>query len=364
MIIAAFRCLTVVGILVGLTACTKPEPEEEMASRLDAFISEAVSESGFQGSISVVRSGDVLFSGSFGMASLEHQVPNTLHTRFRIGSVTKQMAATTLLILQDQGRLKVEDRVATYIPDLPPTWSGITIHQLLTHSSGLPDLTDLPEWKEKVSTPSTIGEEARWYWEEPLLFPPGQEFRYSNAGYVLVGSIIERVSGMSLEEFLQRSVFDPLGLSETGLDRRDRIIPNMAQGYFLDGGEKVPAPAFNSAVGGSAYSTVGDLVRWGHALSTGELLSEDSHEDLTTPETKPDSTGAVPSYAYGLFVRDLQGAKTLSHGGWIPGFNAFVLVAPGVELCVVALSNVTRTAFSPPAISARIANAVASFVLE
>jgi CubicO group peptidase (beta-lactamase class C family) len=106
------------------------------------------------------------------------------------------------------------------------------------------------------------------------------------------------------------------------------------------------------------------MIRWGRALSTGALLSESAYENLTTPELVPDSTGAVNPYAYGLFVRELHGTMTLSHGGWIPGYNAFVLVAPENELCVVALSNVTRTAFSPPAISARLANEVVSIVLE
>ncbi|MBT8395931.1 MAG: beta-lactamase family protein [Gemmatimonadetes bacterium] len=364
MTIKILRTVPLLVIALGPTGCTRPKPDGELASRIDAYLSEAVPESGFQGSISVALSGSVLFSASYGMANLEHQVPNTLRTRFRIGSVTKQMTATGLLILQDQGRLDVEDRVLEYLPDLPPTWAGITIHQMLTHTSGLPDLTDLPNWKERVSSPSTLGEEAFWYWEEPLLFQPGQEFRYSNAGYELAGLIIERVSGAPYEAFLQETVFEPLGLLETGFDRRDRIIPNMAQGYFIEESEKRPAPEFHEASGGSTYSTVGDMIRWGHALSTGELLSQAALEGLTTPEVRTDSTGTITAYASGLFVREINGTRTLSHGGWVPGYNAFVLVAPEKEICVVALSNVTYTAFSPPAISARIANEVASIVLE
>jgi CubicO group peptidase (beta-lactamase class C family) len=354
----------VVVFVFGLMGCARPEPEGELVSRIDDYLSGAIPESGFQGSISVALSGNVLFSASYGMANLEHQVPNTLRTRFRIGSVTKQMTATAILVLQDQGRLEVEDRVLEYLPDLPPTWAEITIHQMLTHTSGLPDLTDLPNWKERVSSPSTLGEEASWYWEEPLLFPPGQEFRYSNAGYELAGLIIERVSGVSYEAFLQETVLEPLGLSETGFDRRDRIIPNMAQGYFIEESRKRPAPEFYEASGGSTYSTVGDMIGWARALATGELLSPGAHEDLTTPEDKPDSTGAITPYAYGLFVREINETRTLSHGGWVPGYNAFVLVAPEEDICVVALSNVTYTAFSPPAISARIASEVAAIVLE
>ena len=349
--------------IVALTSCSDQARSNDLSAVLDNHLTQVVAEGGFQGSLAVVLSGTVIASRSFGLANLEHEVPNSSFTKYRIGSVTKHMVATAILMLQDRGQLEVTDLVADYIPDLPHAWSEIRIHHLLNHTAGLANLTDLPGWRARVSSPSSLRQEAEWYWETSLLFEPGQKFRYSNAGYVLACLIVEQVSGLAYEVFLRTEVFDRTRLTETGFSKRDHDVPNMASGYFLDDEQLTLAPSFFGAVGGNTYSTVGDMIKWGNALRDGGLLSETSYVSLTTPEERADSAGNPNTYAYGLFVRDMAGTKVLSHGGWVPGFNAFLLVAPEKELCVVVMSNVTHTVLSPPAISARIASELASLVL-
>ena len=216
----------------------------------------------------------------YGMANLEHDVPNTPQTKFRLGSITKQFTAMAILILQERGKLKVEDKVKKYLPDAPKAWDEITIHHLLTHTSGIPNYTAYPEFLKTLPVRVTLKELIAKFKDKPLDFKPGEKFRYSNSGYVVLGQIIEKVSGKNYASFLKEAIFDPLGDERHGLRQRHApILKHRASGYtrrlgivltncdYLD--MSIPHAA------GALYSTVEDLLKWDQALYSGEARAQE-----------------------------------------------------------------------------------------
>ena len=185
-------------------------------ARMDAAAKAQAAGDSFMGSVLVARDGAVVFEKSYGFANVEWRIPNTPDTKFRIGSLTKQFTAAAILLLEDRGKLKVEDTIAPLIPSAPESWKNITIHQLLNHTSGIPDFTSLPEhrvWQRSPETPEQIG---RHFRDLPLEFESGEKFKDSNSGYILLAFIIERVLGQSYEAFLRDSIFAPLAMKDSG----------------------------------------------------------------------------------------------------------------------------------------------------
>ena len=177
----------------------KPSPPgpHELASRIEEYMAARVNRDHFSGSILIARDGKVLFSRGYGMANLELDVPNTPQTKFRLGSITKQFTAMAILILQERGKLNVQDKVKKYLPDAPKAWDEITIHHLLTHTSGIPNYTALPDFLKTLPDRVTLKELIARFKDKPLDFKPGEKFRYSNSGYVVLGQIIETASGQN-----------------------------------------------------------------------------------------------------------------------------------------------------------------------
>lgn len=203
--------------LVASTALpvTTPQPSE-VVSRTDAFLNQMLKAGLFSGSVLIARNGEILVSKGYGMANRQQQIPNTPQTKFRIGSVTKQFTAMAILMLQARGKLNVQDHICVYLTDCPPAWQPITIHQLLTHTSGIPDyryFPDFPTFKELPASPAQTMARLK---DKPLDFQPGAKWSYSTSGYIILGAIIEQVSGESYEAFLQQTIFVPLKLLDTG----------------------------------------------------------------------------------------------------------------------------------------------------
>jgi CubicO group peptidase (beta-lactamase class C family) len=284
----------------------------------------------------LVAKGDaVLLNQAWGEANVEWAVANTPETRFRIGSISKQFAAAALLLLEERGELKTSDLVKGFVPDAPAAWAPLTLHHLLTHTSGIPNVTSLPEfpthWKW---VPTTIDEMVSRFRERPLVFAPGSKFAYSNSNYLLLGYIIERVSGMSYAKFLRERILEPLGLRDTGLDSNRTILPRRASGYVNVAGELENAAYSEMTVphaAGAMYSTTHDLHRWMRSLFSGKLLSPSSLAKLLTPEKG--------NYAYGLRVATEDGRNVVEHGGSIAGFSAQLSYYPDDQLTVVVLAN-------------------------
>jgi CubicO group peptidase (beta-lactamase class C family) len=289
----------------------------------------------FSGSVLVTRDGMPLFSKGCGLANAEHQVPNTPQTKFRLGSITKQFTAMAILVLQERGKLAVEDPIGMYLDDAPTTWEAVTIHHLLTHTSGVPSYTSDPEYVKKMAQPETVKSMIARFKDKPLEFKPGEKFQYSNSGYFLLGAIIEKVSGQSYEAFLKEAIFDPLDMRDTGYDHPATVLAHRASGYTRKGDVLRNAEYLDMAqpyAAGSLYSTTLDLARWDRALSDGALISKESMIRMFTPEKN--------DYAYGWSVTTRSGRKEIAHGGGINGFATDIVRYPDQKVCVVVLCNV------------------------
>lgn len=293
----------------------------------------------FMGTVLVAKDGAVGFEKSLGFANVEWQVPNTPATKFRIGSVTKQFTAVAILLLEERGLLAIGDPVSKYLPDAPNAWANVTVFHLLTHTSGIPSITSFPDFGNwKLSAPS-VAESVAHFRDRPLEFVPGEGFAYSNSGYLLLGHLIERVSGQTYEAFVKDNLLVPLGMVETGYDWNSTIFPQRASGYQRKASGLVNAPYINMLVphaAGALYSTTGDMLRWTQGLFSGKLLSHASLERMTTPHKG--------GYGFGVFVRTINGRKIIEHGGSIDGFSAYLSYSPEEKLTAVVLSNINGPA--------------------
>ncbi len=308
---------------------------EDLTSKFERYMDAAVKVDGFSGSVLVSRGGETLFSHGYGLASIELQVPNTPRTKFRIGSITKQFTAMAIMILAEQGKLKLDDPIGKFIEDAPTAWEKVTIHHLLTHTSGIFSYTSDPKYLEIQARPETVRSLIARFRDRPLDFPPGEKFSYSNSGYVLLGAVIEKVSGMSYEAFLNRAIFGPLGLKDTGYDHSETILRHRASGYERDGDGLKNADYLHMSQpfsAGALYSTVEDLARWDRALTDGKLISKESYARMYTPEKD--------HYAYGWMVGTLSARKEIEHGGSINGFKSQIVRYPDQKVCIAVLCNV------------------------
>ena len=286
-------------------------------------------------------------------------------TRFRVGSITKQFTAAAILKLQEQGRLKVQDHLAKYIPDFP-RGEQVTLHHLLTHTSGIHSYTEKPDIADKITKPITAEALVDAIKHDPYDFDPGQKWLYDNSGYFLLGYLVGKISGRPYEEFLRQEFFAPLGMTNTGVYHSDRPPDHEALGYrFANGKFSRVADWDMSWIGGAGalYSTVEDLARWNESLFKGRALQRSSLKAAFTPvkteETKDDSL--TEGYGYGWEVTTMRGVREICHGGSVPGFASFLLRLPDLKFTVAVLVNAEPP---PPGIDpGNLARQVAEFYL-
>lgn len=342
--------LASIGLLLGTTAfscaplqktsTSAPVPQDAI-SCIDAHLRSLAEEGAFSGSALIAEGGEVLLSAGYGMADVENEVPNTPSTRFHIGSVTKQFTAVAVLILQAQGRLDPEQHVCIHLPSCPPDWKEITIHHLLTHTSGLPDSWEFYAEKNTPDIHYEPEEIIGWFEDAPLDFDPGTTFSYSNTGYQLLGYLIEKVSGQPYEVFLREHVLEPLEMTSTGHCQGGA---GLAVGYSHDGVEAAfvnPSLAYSA---GGLCSTVEDMHRWDQSFYTEELLPRGVIETVFTPHVSIASFAFAPpyedtSYGYGWFVGERLGHGVAGHGGTYNGFRALIERYPDDEISIIILSN-------------------------
>jgi CubicO group peptidase (beta-lactamase class C family) len=285
------------------------------------------------------------------MANIELAVANTPQTVFRLGSVTKQFTSMAIMMLQERGKLRVSDPACQHLPECPAAWQPLTIRHLLTHTSGIPNYTNLPEFGKMAVLPTSTSDMIGTLKDKPLEFLPGEKFAYSNSGYFLLGAIIERASGKTYADFLQENIFTPLGMNQSGYDTPARIIKHRAAGYARQAGETVNAAYMDMTIPGAAgalYSTTEDLLRWDRALYTTTLVSQKSLDELFTP--------LKGGYAYGWSVGKRFDRQSISHGGGIYGFATHIDRFPADRVTVIVLSNVEGVSAS------RISNDLAAVV--
>jgi CubicO group peptidase (beta-lactamase class C family) len=314
---------------------------------LDAYLGGLAASGRLTGSVLVARHGTVLLSKGYGLADQERRFPDTPATRYRIGSITKQFTAAAILMLQDQGKLHVQDPVCLYVSDCPRAWEAITLHHLLTHTSGIPDYTNFPDFPSLIGRPATVEGLIARFQGRPLEFPPGQRWKYSNSGYVLLGHVVSAVSSLSYAEFLRRSVFEPLQMQASGYDVNAPTLPGHATGYLSPGQKPVFLDMSEFDAAGALASTVEDLFRWDEALTAGRVLSRDALQDMVTPHvpcpTGGCALGSDVGYGYGWFVAEPGGERYVYHWGRIDGFKSSNGFYPREGVDVVLLSNLETT---------------------
>ncbi len=312
--------LTIASVSLAVL-CSAQTPVERLQQVVQPYVDAQM----FMGSVLVAQQGKVLFSKSYGWADLEWNVPNSPTTRFQIASVTKQFTAAAILLLEERGKLKTGDLVKKYLPDAPPAWDKITIYNLLTMTSGIADHGA----EYEPTKPDRL-----IFREMPLDFQPGEKWDYKNTNYLVLGYLLEKVSGQSYADFLQENIFRPLGMNDSGLDSNVAIVPHRASGYLpgADGMENAERPNISGALSaGGLYSTTEDMLRWENGLFGGKLLTPASLRKMTTP-FKHD-------YACGLYVHVVNGRQVIDYDGNNIGFNAEMAYYPDDRLAAIVLAN-------------------------
>lgn len=301
--------------------------EAELLRALGAQLDSRAAAGRFAGTVLLARDGEPIFTGAYGLADRERSVPNALRTQFRNGSMNKMFTAVAVLTLVQAGELSLDDTIGKYLTDYPHDGlaSTVTIHHLLTHTGGTGDIFG-PEFTDRRRELRTHQDYVELYGTRDPLFEPGARWMYSNYGFVLLGAVIERISGQSYYEYVREHVYEPAGMSSTGARPEDETVPNLSVGYMrTPGGELVPntdtLPYRGTAAGGG-YTTVEDLLRFANALTNHKLLDA-RHTALL-------ATGKVDTgpgrYAYGFNERTRDGRRAIGHGGGAPGMNGDLLI--------------------------------------
>jgi D-alanyl-D-alanine carboxypeptidase len=297
--------------------------------------------------LAVARDGQPVVAKAYGMANLEHMAPATTHTVFKIASITKTFTATAVMMLVEQGKVHLDEPINGYLPYLPIAWSAITLRHLLTHTSGIKNYEPLlPASRQPEDSYQDVVKSVS---EVPLEFQPGEAIRYCNTNYVILGVLIERVSGKPYRDFVRERILAPLGMTETRWNDDREIVPNRAQGYAWDSetlqspghpplrNRDKPNPGLWNYADGGLLSTVLDLARWDAALYTEELLTKSSLDQMWTSARLNDGTAV--EYGLGWIVKTAQGHRNIGHWGRNPGFVAELSRFVDARLTVIVLCN-------------------------
>jgi len=285
----------------------------------------------------VTKAGTVQTERAAGLADAAAGVPCTPRTRFQICSISKQFAAAAALLLAEAGRLKLDDPVDRWLPGVPPQWSRVTLHHLLSHTAGVPHWLEAPGLDP--ADPAPAAERLQAIQAAPLRTAPGQAWHYSSPGFVLVGLIVERASGQSYAQFLTERILDPLALTATSIGGPP---PEPAARGYRDGQPVTPFDLAAMAGTGDIWSTAADLARFTAALHGGELLADDSLRAMLTPHAPiedDDETLITTGYGYGMFTGIFAGQAAHYHPGDNPGYQSFSVWLPDLAASLVVLAN-------------------------
>jgi D-alanyl-D-alanine carboxypeptidase len=299
-------------------------------------------------SLAVVRNGQVVKARGYGLANIELNVRATEDTVYEIGSNTKQFTAAAVMMLVEEGKISLEDKLTKYFPEAPDAWSGITVRHLISHTSGIQNHVAVPGWlnvfKTSITSETTPARDEllRLFFKLPLEFQPGETWSYDNTGYYLLGIIIEKASGKSYWDFLAERIFRPLGMTATRSTEPQPIVPNRAAGYewVKDHFENRPILApFIAFSAGSILSTVKDMAKWDAALYGEKLLKQSSLHQMWAATKTNDGADASFDYGFGWFIGNYHGHHFVQHGGGTPGFSSVIYRFLDDKLTIVVLTN-------------------------
>ncbi|MEX2117448.1 MAG: serine hydrolase [Bacteroidota bacterium] len=320
---------------------------QDKSRAIDSLLTICYQNNQFNGSALVAENGKVIFKKGYGMANFDHNIPNTPDTKHRIASITKQFVAMLVLQLVEKGKMKIEGKITDYLPDYRKDTGGrVTIHHLLTHTSGIPTYTGLPNfWSDSTRNPYASEYLIKTFCSGDLEFEPGTRYVYNNSGYYILGSIIEKVTGKPFAQVLQENILTPVGMTNSGIDDEHEILPGRSQGYWRQDGRLALDPYFDmsSVTGaGAMYSTAEDLYKWDQALYGDKLISKKSKDVYFKAHFH---TGGPTFYAYGWGVGNVpignstDSINAIRHTGGINGYNTYIFRVPQTKDLVVLLNN-------------------------
>jgi CubicO group peptidase (beta-lactamase class C family) len=319
-------------LVLTLLSCSQPLPQT-LPQRIDSLLTGYHDTAGFNGSVLVARKGAIILEKGYGFRNFRSRLPNDTNTIFQIGSITKQFTSAVILQLQEQKKLSVHDNLSKYLPDFPGG-NKITIEQLLTHTAGVYNYTnDRVFMKTRSTQPISRDSLLALFSNKPADFQPGGKFSYSNSNYILLGCVIEKVTGRPYFEAVRDRVFRPLHMDHTGFDFTDLQSPDKALGYTSPNADTAAAIVDSSVsfAAGAVYTTVDDLYKWNLALLGDEILSQPSLEQAFTPH--------LEKYGYGWMIDSVDGKRAVYHGGGITGFISLIYRIPADETCIIVLLN-------------------------
>jgi len=312
---------------------------QSLETQIDSVLTTVFKASEEPGAVFLVaKDGEPIYRKAFGQANIELDVKMNPENVFQIGSMTKQFTAMAIVMLEEQGKLNVNDTISNYIPDYP-NGSNITIHHLLTHTSGIKDFTKMKTIMTIAKKDQTPKELVDFFKDEPVDFKPGEQFSYNNSGYVVLGYIIEIVSGKTYEDFIEQNIFKKLGMNNSRYASDREIVKHRAYGYHNRGAftNKMQVSLSIPYASGSLMSSVDDMLKWQNAINDNVLISEKAKEKLFTIYTL--NNGKSINYGYGWHLKDIDGVATREHGGSIFGFKSMGVYVPSLDIYVIGFSN-------------------------
>lgn len=311
--------------------------QKNIASLLDNYMQAQVKVNEFTGTVLVAQKGKIIYEKAFGMSDREWNIPNTIQTKFEVGSITKQFTSACILQLAEQGKLSLDDKLSKYFPDFPKG-DSVTIHMLLTHTSGIKDYTEVPEFGKVATLSLETDSMVALIKKQPYVFSPGARWSYSSSGYFLLGYIVEKASGKSYSDYVYNNVIQKAGLKNTCVNRWDSILLYRAKGYrkTTDGWKNASYISMEGPFSaGAIISTIEDLYEWDNALFSNKIISAASFSKMTTPYKG--------HYGYGLTIDSFQHHLEMGHSGGINGFTSFLGSFPTDDFVVAGLSNEETT---------------------
>ena len=325
-----------VGLREGHTAT---DPVVKM--KIDRFVSGEMSRQKIPGmAVAVVKNGEAVVAKGYGFANLEHQVPVTTHSIFQSGSVGKQFTAAAIVHLEERGKLRLDDNIARYLPPTKARWGSITVRQLLTHTSGI------PEYEDEVDSRRDYSE--RQLTELVGLLrrrsTPGHKFEYSNSGYLLLGIIIRMITGKFHADYIRENIFEPLGMKTARIVSDADIVPNRVAGYRMSKdrilNQDWVSPTFNQTADGCYRLSLNDFLAWERGVRARALLKPESWSQIFTPVVL--KSGKTHPYGFAWEIRQKSGQTVHSHDGSFQGFEAILTRYIEEELTIIALANLAE----------------------
>ncbi|MEO7984225.1 MAG: serine hydrolase [Bacteroidota bacterium] len=320
-------------ILLVLLLPVSLAAQKNYPALLDQYMQAQTTIKGFSGVVLVMQQNKPLLRKGYGLADQEWNIPNTAETKFRIGSVTKQFTAACILQLAEAGKLSLDDKLSKFYPDFPKG-DSVTIHMLLNHTSGIASYTSQPEFENVAMLSFSKDSMIAFFKNKPYNFSPGSAWLYNNSGYFLLGCILEKLSGQNYGDYLRQHIFDKLGMTNSGVDKTDSVLPLRARGYSWEKKKIVNAGYISlnwPFSAGVLYSTLDDLYKWDRALYTASIISTASRQKMFTPGKR--------DYGYGIIIDSLEGHPRTWHNGGIPGFSSNISRFVKDDICVIVLSN-------------------------